>query len=178
MIRRTLLAVAIVATVLVVVPAPANAQYQTTCGFIVDPPVIALDGTVNIIGSRFEPGSTVTFYIAKTSTPDNKVVLGTATADDDEDGNLRASFPLPAGFNVDGEYLITVTCPEGDIASNVLIVGLGNVTVPQATTTATSLPVTGSDLPVTLARLGVIALALGGIVLLATRQRRRSTSSV
>jgi hypothetical protein len=42
-----------VATALVLVPTPASAQYQTTCGFILDPPVINVGGTVTIIGSRF-----------------------------------------------------------------------------------------------------------------------------
>jgi hypothetical protein len=170
------LAVAIVATALVLVPTPASAQYQTTCGFILDPPEINVGGTVTNIGSRFGPGNTVTFYIANTQTPDDKVVLGTAVSDDDQDGNLRATFPLPAGFDTDGEYLITAECPAGDIASNVLIVGVGNTSA-TPTATATSLPVTGSgDLPVTLARLGVLALALGGIVLLATRRQRRSSA--
>ncbi len=73
---------------------------------------------------------------------------------------------------------MTANCPDGDVASNVLIVGQGNVTSPVATPTATSLPVTGSDLPVTLARVGVVALVLGGIVLLATRRQRRTSSTV
>lgn len=166
-----ILVLAAAAAALVVLPTPASAQYQTTCGFIIDPPVIAVGGQVTIVGSGFGPNRTVEFFIARTSSPENRVLLGSATSDDDDDGNLRATFSLPAGFNTDGEYLITVTCPEGDTASNVLIVGLGAATsVPQAQ--ARSLPITGSDLPVTLARVGVVAVALGGIVLLVARRRR------
>lgn len=173
MIRRMLAVLAVLVAVVVALPAAAGAQYQTTCGFIIDPPVIPVGGQVTIIGSQFGQNATVQFFIARTSSPDNRVLLGTATSDDDPDGNLRATFPLPAGFDTDGEYLITVTCPQGDVASNVLIVGLGaSTTVPAAR--ATTLPVTGDDLPLTLARVGVVAVALGGIALLAVRRQRRS----
>ena len=175
MIRRVVLVLAIAAAVLAVAPTPANAQYQTSCGFILDPPVIAVDGQVTVIGSQFGASNTVQFFIARTSAPDSKVLLGSATSDNDPDGNLRATFPLPTGFNVDGEYLITVDCPQGDVASNVLIVGLGSAT---AAVPTSALPVTGSDLPLTLARIGAVALALGGFVLLATRARRRAPISV
>jgi hypothetical protein len=170
------LVLAIAAAVLAVAPTPANAQYQTSCGFILDPPVIAVGGQVTVIGSQFGANNTVQFFIARTSSPDSKVLLGSATSDNDPDGNLRATFPLPAGFNVDGEYLITVDCPQGDVASNVLIVGLGSATT-AAPATASTLPATGSDLPLTLARVGAIALVIGGFVLLATRARRRSPGS-
>jgi LPXTG-motif cell wall-anchored protein len=172
-----LLVLAVAAGALVVLPSPAHAQYQTTCGFIIDPPVVPVDGQVTIIGSQFGQNNTVQFFIARTATPDNKVLLGTATSDNDPDGNLRATFPLPAGFNTDGEYLVTVTCPQGDVASNVLIVGLGTSTTVPVARAATTLPVTGDDSSLTLARIGVVAVALGGIVLLATRRQRRTDSS-
>lgn len=177
MIRRMMLVMAVLAALFVALPVPANAQYQTTCGFILDPPVIQVGGQVTIIGSQFGSNQTVQFFIARTSSPENKVPLGTATSDNDPDGNLRATFPLPAGFDTDGEYLLTVTCPQGDIASNVLIVGVGTATSVPSAAQARTLPVTGSDLPVTLARVGVVAVALGGIVLLATRRKRTHTAA-
>lgn len=176
MVRRMLAVAALALAVVVVLPTGAGAQYQTSCGFIIDPPVIPVGGQVTIIGSQFGQNNTVQFFIARASSPDNKVLLGTATSDDDPDGNLRATFPLPPGFDSDGEYLITVTCPQGDVASNMLIVGTGAATTTPAAR-ATTLPVTGDDLPLTLARVGVLAVALGGIVLLATRRHRRASSS-
>jgi hypothetical protein len=166
-----LLVVVLAAAALTAVPTAAHAQYVDTCGFILDPPVVAVGGTVNIKGSLFGPNETVQFFIARTSTPENRVPLGTTTSDDDPDGNISASFPLPAGFDTDGEYIITVECPAGGVASNVLIVGQGIVTTTTGAARATALPVTGSDLPGTLARVGLVAIALGGIAVLATRRR-------
>lgn len=166
--RRLLVAVTLIVAVLVVSPAGAGAQYQTSCGFILDPPAIPTGGTVTILGSQFEPGSTVTFYISDPSTG-ARVVLGTAVADADADGNLSATFPLPAGFSEDGEYLIEAQCPDGAIASNVLIVGAGSTGVTTATTTS-SLPATGSN-SLSLARISLALLAVGGLLLLISRRR-------
>jgi hypothetical protein len=152
---------------------PAQAQYDTSCGFILDPPAVPVGGQVHIIGSGFGPEFTATFFIAPADNPEARTVLGTATSSDDLDGNIDATFSLPAGFE-DGQYLITVECPEGDVASNVLIVGAGAPTT-AATTAQEDLPVTGSDLPVTLARVALVALAVGGIILLVARRRHSST---
>ena len=157
MTRRLLAAVALILGALALTPVPAHAQYPTSCGFILDPPAIAVGGTVNIIGSLFGPGTTVTFFIENPQTGARQV-LGTVTADTDPDGNVEASFPLPPGFDADGTYTISAQCPDGQIASNVLIVGQGGQ--PGTTATARQLPATGSDTPLTMAR---IALMLYGI---------------
>lgn len=164
--RRLLVAVALVVAALIVSPAGAGAQYQTSCGFILDPPAIPTGGVVTILGSQFEPGSTVTFYISDPATGARQV-LGTVVADADADGNLSATFPLPAGFDQDGEYLIEAQCPDGAIASNVLIVGAGTT---GATATTSTLPATGSN-SLGLARISLALLAVGGLLLLVSRRR-------
>jgi hypothetical protein len=164
-IRRLVLVVAVSIGLLAIgQPAHAGDVYPFDCGFVLDPPVVALDGTVHIIGSGFEPGSDVEFFI-------DGVFLGTATVDpDDVDGNIDVTFPLPAQFQTDGEFTITTTCPSGNVASNVLIVGQGVVT----TTTTTPLPVTGSDHTVDFLRLGIGLVVVGGLVLLLSRRRATS----
>jgi hypothetical protein len=172
--RRLIAAVALILGALALAPTTAHAQYPTSCGFILDPPVIAVGGTVNIIGSLFGPGTTVTFFIENPETGARQV-LGTVTADDDADGNVEASFPLPPGFNQDGTYTISAQCPDGQIASNVLIVGAGGQ--PGTTATGQQLPVTGSDTPLTLARIALMLVAVGGILLLVTRRRAQQQAS-
>jgi small subunit ribosomal protein S11 len=101
-IRRVLVAAVLIVSALAL-SGPAHAGegvYPFDCGFVLDPPVIATDGTIHIIGSGFEPGSEVDFFI-------DGVFLGTAQVDDDADGNIDVTFPLPAGFNVDGQFTIT-----------------------------------------------------------------------
>jgi hypothetical protein len=169
-----LVAATLILGALALTPSPAHAQYPTSCGFILDPPAIAIGGTVNIIGSLFGPGTTVTFFIENPETGARQV-LGTVTADNDPDGNVEASFPLPPGFDVDGTYTISAQCPDGQIASNVLIVGSGGQ--PGTTATGRQLPATGSDTPLTLARIALMLVAVGGILLLVTRRRAQQSSS-
>jgi hypothetical protein len=141
-------------------PAHAGDIYPTSCGFVLDPPLIPVDGEIHILGSRFTPGSEVDFFI-------DGVFLGTAEVDpDDADGNIDVTFPLPEGFNTDGEYTITAVCPDGEVASNVLIVGQGIVT-----TTTAGLPVTGSDSSLDFMRIGIGLVVLGAVVLLLSRRR-------
>jgi hypothetical protein len=142
--------------------AGAGDIYPTDCGFVLDPPVVATDGTVHILGSGFEPGTEVNFFI-------DGEPLGTATVDpDDVDGNIDVTFELPAQFQTDGEFTITADCPSGQVASNVLIVGQGIVT-----TTTAPLPVTGASHGVDLARIGVGLVVVGGLVLGLARRRTR-----
>jgi hypothetical protein len=170
--RRLVVAAALVLSVLTLAPSAAHAQYQTSCGFIIDPPAIPVGGVVNIVGSQFTPGSVVTFYIEDPATGAREV-LGSTTADNDPDGNIQASFPLPAGFDKDGEYVIVAQCPDGQLASNVLIVGAGS-NAGTTTATASTLPVTGSN-PWLLARIALTLVALGGLLLLVVRRRARSS---
>lgn len=147
---------------------PADAgTYEFSCGFVFDPPVIDPGGEVHVLGSGFEPGSLVEFFIEGEP-------LGSATASDDSDGNIDATFTLPEEFDVDGEYTITVECPDGNVASNVIIVGAGVVTTLPPTTVAPVLPVTGSDSTSELLRIGVGLVLLGGVVLALSRHRARA----
>jgi hypothetical protein len=148
----------------------AHAQYISSCGFVLDPPVIDIGGQIHIIGAGFTPGGTVTFYI---SGPSGKQVLGTAQVNNDPDGGVDALFNIPASFNTDGEYEITATCPDGQLASNTIIVGQGFVT----TTTPTALPVTGASHTAGFVRLAAILIALGGLILVATAGRRRAAAA-
>lgn len=147
-------------------PSVADAQYQTSCGFIVDPPVISSgpDAEVHIVGGGFTPGGTAVFYI-------DGVLLGTADVADDPDGNIEVTFPLPAQFQIDGEFEVTVECPDGAIASNIIIVGRGI-----ATTTTVALPVTGADSTIGLVRLGALLLATGTLIVIVARRRRKTLS--
>lgn len=159
-IRNALMATAL-AVLLALAPQGAFAQYTASCGFIVDPPVIqaSVDAEVHVVGSGFTPGSTVDFFI-------DGEFLGTAQASDDPDGNVDATFPLPPGFQTDGQYEITVECPDGAIASNILIVGSG------LPTTTEPLPATGSGSTLSLLKVGGSLIALGSLGLLVARKRR------
>src|SRR5262245_64629814 len=75
--------------------AGAGDAYIFDCGFVLEPPVIATDDQVHIIGSGFEPGSTVDFFI-------DDVFLGTAEVGADLDGNIDVTFDLPPAFQTDG----------------------------------------------------------------------------
>jgi LPXTG-motif cell wall-anchored protein len=174
-IRRILMVAALVAAVLgVAAPAADAGGYATSCGFVLDPPVISSDGDVHILGAQFDPGSQVTFYIEGPGKP--RTVLGTATVSDDVDGTVEATFALPEAFRTDGEYLITVECPNGDIASNTLIVGQGaTTTVATAVPTAAGpLPVTGSSNTMGFVQVAAVLIAVGTLVLLAGRRRATS----
>lgn len=161
--RQFLLALVAMALV-AALPSVADAQYQTSCGFIVDPPIIETgpDAEVHIVGGGFVPGGTAVFYI-------DGVLLGTADVADDPDGNVEVTFPLPAQFQTDGEFEITVECPDGATASNVIIVGRGI-----ATTTTAALPVTGSGSTLDFLRLGGLLVAAGVLMLVAARRRARA----
>jgi LPXTG-motif cell wall-anchored protein len=135
--------------------------YISSCGIILDPPVIEVGGQIHIVGAGFEPGGEVEIFI-------DGELLGVAQVDDNAEGNIDVTFDLPAEFNVDGEYEITAACPDGDVASNVLIVGAGFVTT---TTVTTPLPVTGSDSTTSLVQIGVGLVLVGGLVLLLSRRR-------
>lgn len=150
-------------------PAHAGDLYPQDCGFVLDPPVVPIeDGEIHIIGGQFlPPGAEFDFFI-------EGEFLGTATSDpDDADGNIDVTFPLPEAFAIDGTFTITVECPSGSVASNVLIVGQGVVTTTTApsTTAAPPLPVTGSDSTSSLVLLGAGLVAVGGLVLFLSRRR-------
>lgn len=114
MIRRLLAAMTLMVVAVLAVAAPAQAQYPPgTCGFVLDPPVIALGGEVHITGGGFEPNSTVTFEI-------NGQFLGSVVVPDDIDGPIDAVFTVPAGLP-DGEYIITTACDGNSFAQSVVV---------------------------------------------------------
>jgi LPXTG-motif cell wall-anchored protein len=167
------LVVAVAVGLVVFAPSAFGGGYVESCGFVFDPPVVDPGGAeVHILGSGFTPGSQVEFFIDGES-------LGTATVSNDTDGNIDVTFPLPEAFDIDGEYTITAECPDGAVATNVLIVGLGFVTTttapPTTVVSPTSipqqpLPVTGSDSG-DLVRVGLGLLVVGGGVLAVSRRR-------
>jgi hypothetical protein len=175
---RAILAVAGLSLVLTFGPTltePAGAGcegYAFCCGFVLDPPTIGPDGTIHILGSGFEAGVPVEFLIYEDVPADgvSGVPLGTAIPTG-VDGDIDVTFSLPPGFDRDGEYAITATCPGGSVASNVLIVS-GPDVLPTTTSTPT-LPGTGSGSTGDLARVGIALLAAGLVVVaLVARQRR------
>jgi hypothetical protein len=138
-------------------PVGAGDTYAPSCGFVLVPPTITPEGQIHILGSAFLPGP-VQFFI-------DGELLGATTAN--AEGDIDATFDLPAAFAAPGEYTITAACsPGGLVASNVLIVGGGDVTT-------VPLPTTGSDSTGGLARIGVGLLAVGALVLALARHRGR-----
>lgn len=107
--------------------------------------------------------------MAPVSDPGNRVLMGTLQVDDDADGNVAGTLPIPSQFQNDGEYEISTTCPDGNVATNVLIVGAGTPS------TLAPLPVTGSDSTMDLVRIGVLLLAAGAITLVVVRRRGAAT---
>jgi LPXTG-motif cell wall-anchored protein len=173
--RRMLLIGALLAGLLVT-GTPAHAgTYVFSCGFVFNPPVIDVDEDINILGAGFDPESTVQFFI-------DGEPLGTVVVSDDVDGNISATFPLPPGFDIDGEYTVTAECPDGNVASNIIIVGAGFVTTttttpPDVVVAPAPLPVTGSSSTGDLLRIGGGMLLLGGIMLVLARRRATSVQA-
>jgi LPXTG-motif cell wall-anchored protein len=173
-IRRLLLVAAVLLGFLAFSePAHAGDLYEQECGFVLDPPVVPIeDGEIHIVGGQFlPPGAEFDFYI-------EGVFLGTAQSDPvDADGNIDVTFPLPEQFAVDGIFTITVECPSGAVASNVLIVGQGIVptTLPPTTT---ALPVTGSSSTGSMVLLGAGLIGVGALVLFLSRRRASGHTTV
>jgi hypothetical protein len=117
-IRRVLATLCLALGALVVLGTPAQAQYEGPCGFVLGQSSVDLEnGTVQVLGAGFEPGSEVSFQI-------NGVFLGTTTAGTDPDGPIDATFPLPSGLS-DGEYIITTTCQGTQVSQSIIVGNLG-----------------------------------------------------
>ena len=152
-----LLAVALPASV-------AGAQsYPDTPTLTVDHPVVPPCTTVVLTGTGYLPDTLVTITV------DGKVV-GTVMTDDN--GNYTFSYTVSCS-EVDGAVL-TFT---GDDGTNILSVSVTIEANAVTTTTASSagtLPRTGaSTTTMLLVRVSVLLVTLGGILVLATRRRRR-----
>jgi LPXTG-motif cell wall-anchored protein len=174
-IRRLLLVAAVLLGFLAFSePAQAGDLYDKDCGFVLDPPVVPIEGgEIHIVGGQFlPPGAEFDFFI-------EGEFLGTAQSDpEDADGNIDVTFPLPEAFAIDGTFTITVECPSGSVASNVLIVGLGGVTTTTSPPTTAALPVTGSNSTGNLVVLGLGLVGVGALVLFLSRRRAGGHATV
>ena len=168
MIKRCIV-VALLLGGLLAAGSPAGAGgYVFSCGFVLDPPIVPAGAeTVDVAGAGFTPGGTADFYIAPVADPTSKVFMGTLSVDNDPDGNIAGTLTIPTQFRDDGEYEISTECPDGNVATNILIVGAG---VP-STLVPVALPATGSDSTMGLVRVGVVLLAAGALALIVVRRR-------
>lgn len=137
----------------------ASAQYNPgEPGFIIDPPVVGVDGgPVNIKGVGCPANSTVNIYLGDT-------LIGTTTASNSQAGSFSATVQIPAGLTP-GTRTIFVRCGTV-VLSNTL-----TVTAPVIPAT-TTLPRTGSD-SIGFVRVALVLVALGGLLVLSTRRRRQ-----
>jgi LPXTG-motif cell wall-anchored protein len=142
-------------------------EYPSDATLTVNDPTPACGQTVQVVGTGFLPDTTVTITIAGE-------VVGTTMSD--ADGNFTFPYTLPDPC-ISGEQLIRAT--DG---TNTLLVSITVSSTTQTTATtpaAGDLPVTGSsDTSLHLAQAGVLLVAAGGILLMATRKRRRQDASV
>jgi len=180
--RRTLALITAVVGTVVLLAAPAAAQYEG--GLLVtistDTPNPPVGSQVNILGAGCPPGSTVTLFV-------DGVSVGTATAD--ADGEFAFVITAPS---TPGPVEVTAQCgdePPGvaELTLNVVAAGAGaGAGAPglgasagaggQLATSAAAggqLATTGSD-TFPIVRIGAVLLAVGGIAVLATRRQRRS----
>lgn len=92
-----------VLTALVLLAAPASAQYEPgQPGFVLDPPVTPPDTPVEVIGSGCPAGSQVDIYV------DGEYV-GSTTAGNTTEGNFNYTLLAPPNA---GQYTVTVGCGE------------------------------------------------------------------
>ncbi len=166
MTKRVIIVVMLLGGLLAVASPAGAGGYVFSCGFVLDPPIVPAGAeTVDVAGSGYTPGGTADFYIARVSSPDTKVLVGSLPVGEDPDGDVAGTLTIPAEFRSNGEYQISSECPDGSVATNVLIVGTGTPT------TLAPLPVTGSDSTMGLVRVGVALLAAGALALIVVRRR-------
>jgi hypothetical protein len=149
-------------------PGTAGAvDYPSDATLTVNDPTPSCGQTVDVVGTGFLPDTLVTITIGGQ-------VVGTVTSD--ANGNFTFPYTLPDAC-VDGEQTIRAT--DG---TNTLLVSItvSSTTRATATTTASgNLPVTGSSgTTLHLVQVGVLSVAIGGILLVATRKRRREDARV
>lgn len=161
--RTVLLIVALAAVAAIGAAGPAAAQGYTPTTVVIVP----VDGnTVNVNGTGFLPGATITVTIQS-----NPIVLGTATAN--ASGSFSKDFEIPCVE--DGLHTITAsgTGANGLPASTSTQVTIKNCVI----ATDARLAFTGSNDTFPFVGAG-IGLVLAGAVLIVIAHRRRSTHSL
>lgn len=159
LVKRALIAAAVVAAALALLAGPAAAQYGPDGGIVVDDPDPTPGSPVNVTVTGCEPGVDVVVTV------DGVSYTGIAGPD----GSLTIEIIAPA---TPGTYEVTSTCGDQVFSTTLTVVGAAAAVTPAA---AGTLPRTGSDsLP--LAQLGAVLVALGGLVVLATRSWKTRTS--
>jgi len=119
--------------------------------------------TVTITGTCDGDTFTVTIH----STPET---LGTMTTD--ANGNVTGSFKIPTDLSP-GQHTLTIGDVSGNAASVSIVVTGQPTTGPAASAPPSHLPLTGTDAGM-LGGIGATAVGTGGLLVLATRKRRRS----
>ena len=150
------------------VAAPAAAQYD----FNVSPGEVQPGGQVSVSGEGCSPGAEVTITLTQISSSKaigDTIVVATVIAD--ENGRFTATFTVPEGTAV-GRYEVAALCDGVQVASRFIDVVDG--------TTATTTPASGGTDPIVrtgsdlngLGLAGAGLITVGGIILIATRNRR------
>ncbi len=163
------------------VSAPSGAQaggYASTPSCSVTPASVAPGGTVTVVASGYQPGSTVTFHIKRAKA--SRAPLGRATAN--AAGTATATLTIPSSF-APGTY--TVSCSGRDaegtaveVASNVRVVdGATGNDDDGSQPGSDDLARTGSNSGA-LARVAVLLVAGGAALLLFGRKRAQRGSTV
>ncbi|MGI8578816.1 MAG: LPXTG cell wall anchor domain-containing protein [Nocardioidaceae bacterium] len=126
--------------------------------------VVSPGGSLNLAGTGFTAGETVTASFCGTGT-----VLGTTTAD--AQGDVSVTVTIPSDTHL-GQRHVCLTGVAGERA-------VGMVTVVSSTSArgGGGLPQTGSTLLAPLAGTGVGLLLIGTLLLVAVRRRRHSASA-
>jgi len=149
---------------------PALAQYS----IIVTPGQVPPGGSVTATGEGCPPGSVVTITVTRaTSTQAPGEVIFTETTTADADGEFASTFVMPADAEP-GDYLVAAFCGGQQVASAIITV-LGPTDGGGSAGTGVDdddIVRTGSDLN-GLGIAGAGLLTAGGLLLLATKGRRR-----
>jgi LPXTG-motif cell wall-anchored protein len=152
MVRRTLAALGLAFTALLLFAPAASAQYEDPGSIIIDDPNPDVGDSITVTGSACgEPNVDVVVSITQNG---QTVVIGTATTG--PDGSYTLSGAIPATFT-NGTAVITDSCG-------------GRLTITIGSVAGVSLPRTGSDSG-TMARVAVALVGAGGVLVLAARKR-------
>src|SRR5262245_47591306 len=170
MIRRSLLAMALVLG-LVVAAVPADAQqYPPANNFlIVTPTVVVPGGTITISSGTYLPGTTVTFTLFSQPTS-----LGSAIAN--SVGAVSAQATIPADTPL-GQHTIqasgqTAAGPLTQTASLTVVAPEAAAAPGRAAAARGALPRTGDDSSIPLTRVAAVLVAVGGALVFVARRRR------
>lgn len=184
MLRKMLIGAALLVAI---AAAPAAAQYP----FNVTPGTVVAGGEITVSGKGCAPGSTVSVKVTQRSTG---IVIYTGSDVTDQNGEFTFKFRMPSDA-APGWYDLEARCPldgstspgadrlEGVVEGNDLVFRAEILVVADTTPTTTpggstgggTIVRTGSDLN-GLALAGAGLITVGGIVLIATRNRRHQAA--